>query len=254
MIAPTIADRFHAAGITVLLYDPRSFGESDGVPREDVEPYKQMEDYSDAFTFLLSLPTVDPRCAGVWGISLSASTAACAGALDARMQFVIAISPPSSFSYSPESLRYILNTAAEDQGRRSSGKEPIYCPALGSKGECLLEGMSCEEDYGFILEYLKSCLSWTNRCTIQSFCRLLTFHPKEMLKRASPKSPLIIGGDRDMISPVEDLLEIFHVLKQPKRWHLEKGKGHFDVHQGESCVKVQTDWIRSIKWNLDQEE
>jgi alpha/beta superfamily hydrolase len=68
---PEAARAFQNAGITALIYDPRSVGQSDGTPRNDINPLKQVEDYSDALTFLGSLKSVDQNRMAIWGISLS---------------------------------------------------------------------------------------------------------------------------------------------------------------------------------------
>lgn len=51
---PEIATYFAQQGITTLIYDTRSFGESDGQLRRELDLAKQVEDYSDALSFLTS--------------------------------------------------------------------------------------------------------------------------------------------------------------------------------------------------------
>lgn len=60
MFVPEVAEQFQLANITALIYDPRSLGLSDGEPRNDIDPMKQVSDYSDALTFLLTHPLVNP--------------------------------------------------------------------------------------------------------------------------------------------------------------------------------------------------
>lgn len=98
MFVLSVAEQFQLLGITALIYDPRSPGTSEGTPRNEIDPMKQVEDYSDAFTFLSTLLVVDSDRIGFWGMSFSGTIALCAAALDKRAKFVIAICPlcPSS--------------------------------------------------------------------------------------------------------------------------------------------------------------
>ena len=53
------------------VYDNRNFGASDGEPRQEIDPWQQVRDYSDAITFAPRLPQTDAARIGVWGSSYS---------------------------------------------------------------------------------------------------------------------------------------------------------------------------------------
>ena len=55
MFLDKYADVFVAAGLGVLVCDNRNFGDSDGQPRQEVDPYAQIRDYRDAITYARSL-------------------------------------------------------------------------------------------------------------------------------------------------------------------------------------------------------
>src|ERR1700704_4615562 len=64
-------DRYAAAlanaGHVVLAYDHRNFGDSDGEPRQELDPWMQVRDYRNAITFVQTLDGVDPERIGIWG-------------------------------------------------------------------------------------------------------------------------------------------------------------------------------------------
>jgi len=66
-------DRYAAAvadaGHVVLAYDHRNFGDSDGEPRQELDPWMQVRDYRNAVTFVQTLDGVDPERIGIWGTS-----------------------------------------------------------------------------------------------------------------------------------------------------------------------------------------
>ena len=68
MGVPDVAEHLQRLGITALTFDPRTTGKSDGQPRNEIDPFKQIEDLSDALSFLSNLPSVDPGKMGFWGM------------------------------------------------------------------------------------------------------------------------------------------------------------------------------------------
>jgi uncharacterized protein len=65
------AERFNAAGFSVLAFDYRRLGESGGRPRQVVIVGDQIEDWQAAIEFARTLPEVDPTKLAIWGFSLS---------------------------------------------------------------------------------------------------------------------------------------------------------------------------------------
>jgi uncharacterized protein len=53
----------------VVAYDHRNFGDSDGEPRQELDPWVQVRDYRHAISFAQTLDGVDPDRVGVWGSS-----------------------------------------------------------------------------------------------------------------------------------------------------------------------------------------
>jgi alpha/beta superfamily hydrolase len=49
MLLPMVAEKFQDSGYNALTYDPRSIGDSDGTPRNQIDPLKQAEDISGKF-------------------------------------------------------------------------------------------------------------------------------------------------------------------------------------------------------------
>ncbi|KAM3420750.1 hypothetical protein BST61_g3998 [Cercospora zeina] len=92
-IVADVAEYFFAAGFTMLSFDPRTIGKSDGSPRNECNPVRNMEDYHDALTYLKSNPMVDPTRIAFWGYSFSGMVALCATAVEKRAKAVVAVAP-----------------------------------------------------------------------------------------------------------------------------------------------------------------
>ncbi len=59
MYLDSFAEVFAAAGLSVLVFDNRGFGASDGEPRQEIDPWAQVRDYRHAITYLHTVPEVD---------------------------------------------------------------------------------------------------------------------------------------------------------------------------------------------------
>ncbi|MBF3223412.1 alpha/beta fold hydrolase, partial [Pseudomonas aeruginosa] len=90
------AEVFAAAGFVVLLYDHPNFGDSDGEPRQEIDPVMQRRGYRDAITWLGAQARVDASRIGIWGTSYSGGHVLEVAALDRRVKCVVAQVPTVS--------------------------------------------------------------------------------------------------------------------------------------------------------------
>ena len=66
------AEAFARAGAAALIYDHRFIGDSEGEPRQRIQPAEQLEDRRSAVAFARTLDGIDPDRIVVWGYSMSA--------------------------------------------------------------------------------------------------------------------------------------------------------------------------------------
>ena len=92
------AEAFAQAGFASVVYDNRNFGASDGEPRQEIDPWLQIRDYSDAITFAQSLDQTDPTRIAVWGSSYSGAHVLVVAATDRRVKCVVSQVPAISGS------------------------------------------------------------------------------------------------------------------------------------------------------------
>lgn len=126
---PDVAEGFQQAGITALIYNPRTTGLSDGMPRNDIDPMKQVENYSDALTFLAHHPMVDRNRMASSGVSFAGTVSLCAASLDKRAKLFIAVCPMTRVEYIPELLPKVLEKCMKDRESQLKGKPPVLSPS-----------------------------------------------------------------------------------------------------------------------------
>jgi dipeptidyl aminopeptidase/acylaminoacyl peptidase len=88
---PHYAERISQAGFTVLTFDPRSFGESEGEPRAHYDPNRVVEDYANAVTYLCTRQDIDPARVGIVGVCMGGGFAVSTAARHRKVKAVVAI-------------------------------------------------------------------------------------------------------------------------------------------------------------------
>ncbi|KAJ2989961.1 hypothetical protein NUW58_g3197 [Xylaria curta] len=246
---PELAEAFQKADITALLYDPRSVGSSEGKPRNHIDPFKQIEDYSDALSFLGTYPNVDPDQVGLWGISLSAGVALSVAAFDKRAKFVIAVCPVAEYQYEAAKMGKILRACFKDRESQVKGNPPFYVSMVGDDGQSPA-GLEFGHDRERAAEWAKRGVELAahhvNQTTVQSYHKIAMWHPWPMWKHIAPTPVLFLVPEQDTICPPEEQLRHYNDLEGPKVCHLRKGKGHLDLLEGEDfgeVAKLQVDFL-----------
>jgi len=90
--ASLYARKFAGKGYVTLAFDPKGYGESEGVPQME-DPFSIISDNKNAYTYLASLPEVDKDKLISAGICMGAGHATAASSADPRIKATVAISP-----------------------------------------------------------------------------------------------------------------------------------------------------------------
>lgn len=249
MFVPEVAEQFQLANITALIYDPRSLGLSDGEPRNEIDPMKQVSDYSDALTFLLTHPLVNPDEICIWGMSFAGTVALCAASLDKRAKLCIAICPLLDFELTMEKFPKVLLKSMRDRESQRAGNPPVYLPVLTEKGENPA-GMGIgadKEEFDYMVNAKsRGAPRHENRTTLQTYYKIIMWQPQGIMKYMNPTPVLMVVPELDMISTPEGQLELFGTFPEPKKVHIAPGKGHLNVLSGEdfpALSKMQADFV-----------
>ena len=88
-----VAEVFAAAGLGALVFDNHNFGASEGEPRYEIDPWRQVGDYRDAISYASGLPEVDGERIGVLGSSYSGGHVLVLSAIDRRVKCIVSQVP-----------------------------------------------------------------------------------------------------------------------------------------------------------------
>lgn len=87
------AQRFAERGLAVLTFDYRTWNDSDGSPRQYINPQWQNKDFDAAIDYVRSLPQVDGRRIALWGTAFSGGHVLATAARQAEIAAVVSQGP-----------------------------------------------------------------------------------------------------------------------------------------------------------------
>ena len=186
------------------MHDHRSFGASDGEPRFDVDPWRQIADWRRAISYLENRPEVDPHRIGLWGTSYAGGHAIVLGATDRRLRAVVAQVP--TISGYEQSLRRVppdqvpaLEASFIDDDRRQFRGEPPATQAVVSGDPAVPASYRSEDAIAFYNQPVPEGV-WDNIVTVRSTRAARMYEPGTWISRVSPTPLMMIVGLGDVIT------------------------------------------------------
>src|SRR3954454_14468194 len=202
------AEAFAEDGFVVLVHDHRGFGASDGEPRHDVDPWRQIADWRRAITFLENHPDVDPERIGLWGTSYAGGHAIVLGATDRRLRAVVAQVPTiSGFEQglrriAPENVAALEQAFSEDERSQARG-EPLRYQAIVDADPAVPASYRAPDAIDFYLQPVPEG-AWENTVSVRSTRAARMYEPGVWIARVSPTPLLMVVARNDTIT-VTDL-------------------------------------------------
>jgi uncharacterized protein len=245
------------AGLDVLLFDYRCFGESSGEPRQFAWPARHREDYRAAVDFARGLEGVDPERIVLWGTSWSGGHAVYVAAEDPRILAVISQSPDFD---GISTLRNIGRYAGlgqqlemnwmgiRDAVRMVRGDQPLMIPTVGPPGE--VAGMSTEESEPGMRAIAGP--TWRNEVTARAVFAEWTNRAITQMDKL--RCPILLQiADRDSVAPP--------AAARAAAWRA-KGRvevreypcAHFDIYVGEWRERLIADQLHFLRRHLAASE
>jgi fermentation-respiration switch protein FrsA (DUF1100 family) len=243
------AQAFAEAGFVVLLHDHRGFGASDGLPRHDVDPWRQIADWRRAISFLESLDVVDPDRIGLWGTSYAGGHALVLGATERRLKAVVAQVPTIS-GYEqglrripPENVSAIEAMFSDDERAQLRG-EPPKRQAIVSADPAVPASYRAKDAIDFYLQPTPPG-AWENNVTVRSTRLARMYEPGQWVARVSPTPLLMVVALRDTITLTDLELAAYERALQPKKLVTIEG-GHFDPYLSQFKVSAgaAVEWFK----------
>ena len=204
------AARFHDAGYSVLAFDHRHFGASDGTPRQVIRVREQLADWHAAITAADQLPKVGPRSIILWGFSLAGGQVLQVAAAAPAVTAAIAQTPlvdglaalPNALRH--ESLRVATAfplLAALDAVGAALGRPPRLVPLTGPRGTTAALTTPDAQDGPGALDPDNRYPDWQQQIAARSVLRLVTHRPGRAARRVSCPVLFVIAVHDQSVPP-----------------------------------------------------
>jgi hypothetical protein len=246
------AEAFAAAGFASVVYDNRNFGASDGEPRQEIDPWQQVRDYSDAITFAAGLSETDGSRIGVWGSSYSGGHVLVVAAIDRRVRCVVSQVPAISGSQGfrrfirPGFMGAVQAQFHADRAGRAAGEPPAMIPVV-STDPMAPSALPTADSYTWFTETAASrAPSWRNEVTLRTLEYGLGYEPGTYIGLISPTPLLLIVALKDHLAASDLAIEAYERAYEPKKLLLLPG-GHFDGYttEFEQSSGPALEWFRT---------
>ena len=244
MFLDKYAETFAAAGFGVLVYDNRNFGDSDGMPRQEVDPWGQIHDYRHAITYASTLPEVDADRIGIWGTSYTGGHVLIAAAIDKRVKCVVSQVPVISGyrnahrAIAEDRIPQVQAMFAADRLARFEGKEPAMVPVatLDPTEISVFPGENAYHSF-------QGAPRWKNEVTLRSLEMFWEHETSGYIDKIGPTPLLMIVEDADTLGAVDHSLDAFNRAHEPKKLVFFHG-GHFDAYVRDQVATANAarDW------------
>jgi dienelactone hydrolase len=236
------AERFAAAGVAVLAFDYRYFGDSPGEPRQRFGISLQLCDWRSAVAFARRQEGIDEDRIALWGYSIAGGYCVLLAAADRRVAAVLATFP----------MLDGLARAIETPARQIPWSiRPALCDLLGRHAPLTATGPPGAravltfpgEAEGFA-RVVAPGSPWRNEMSAGVLLTGASFRP--VTKAARVASPLWTSiGERDVSAPSK---AIERLAERAPRAELHRYPlDHFDALVGESLERVAGDQVAFLR-------
>jgi uncharacterized protein len=243
-LLPPFAEAFRAAGFTILTFDYRGFGQSDG-PRGRLVPQEQVEDIRNAITFLSLQPGVDPQRIGLWGTSFGCANAIQAAGIDPRPRCVVG---QVGFGSLPRIVRSRV-TAEQAEAMRQM--------LAADAAQRVQTGVSMAIDPGMVLNDAQSVVAFAEglrafpqlatTLPIEAVERVLEYEPERVVGWIAPRPLLLIGAERDAAAPISEMRHLYAAAGEPKRLEVLDTTHYaiYDLPHRATAIALAIEWFRA---------
>jgi fermentation-respiration switch protein FrsA (DUF1100 family) len=202
---PHYAERFADAGYTVLTFDSRTYGASEGEPRCYYDPGQIIADYVNAVSYLASRDDIDAGRIAVVGVCMGGGYAISTAARDKRVAAVASIAGGYDIggtflaNMGSDGFADFIGQINELVTREYESGETEYIPAIAKDLSEGLAFMPNPEAFSYYDRTSRSVApSWENRVAVKSLPAYFAYNAVADAPLVAPTPLLIVHGTVDL--------------------------------------------------------
>jgi fermentation-respiration switch protein FrsA (DUF1100 family) len=242
---PHYAERFADAGYTVLTFDSRSFGESEGTPRFHYDPSQIIEDYSNAVSYLLTRDDIDPEQVALVGVCMGGGYAVSTAARDKRPKAVVSVAGGYNIGGTFQQFLGVANFATyfrkinELVAKQYRTGEVQYIPTIAQSlsEKVPVAAMPNPEAYSYYDRTSKAdAPNWSDKITAASLQPYFIYNAVAHAPLVAPTPLLIIHGTKDTALLPEYAQEAYDAAIGPKELIWIETHNHIELYDQDPYV------------------
>jgi dienelactone hydrolase len=255
MRLPAYAERFAQQGMAVFCFDYRGFNDSEGQPRNYINPSRHLEDWQSAISYVRTLDVVDSKRLALWGTSFSAGHVIVMASRDPGISAIVAQVPftdgiTTAWSYSlPFQLKAIYHAlwdVFDSVFTKHRHNVLIASTPGGAFGM-----MSTPDALTGMLNLLGSegskAFEKDNFCPANIAITLAFYRPITKADKVTCPA-LVIGAQNDSLFPPDGPAKAAKRMKNAT--YISLPMGHFEPYVGEPFEKLVVQMADFLKRNL----
>jgi fermentation-respiration switch protein FrsA (DUF1100 family) len=221
--------RLIALGYAALAFDHSTYGESEGTPRSDENPFTKSEDIKNAVTFLTGRDEIDADRIAAVGVCGGGGFAPYTAVADRRIKAVATVSGlpdlrstlTDGFAGDWHDLMRFAQSARE---AGAQGDEAQYVPFMppGEQGEWVENGKQ------YYLTERNPDPNWKNQTLAWSFDKMLQYSALDIIHLLAPTPLLLVAGSR--AETLQQSQAAYEKAQEPKELVVIDGGTHFDFY------------------------
>jgi len=255
IVMPHYADFFVKAGLSALIFNYRRLGNSEGQPRQHVNPYDQIEDYKNAISFVETLQDVDPTRVGIWGISYSGGHVLVTGATDPRVKCIVSTIPVvDGYAnmrrvHGTVGFRKLTKAVMDDRRKRFGGAASEYIAMSAENFSEVLCTWPFPETYRIFTDIQKAeAPQHEHRNTIESVELLMSYNVFPYLNRILDTPTLMLVAEGDDLTLWDLEIQAYNqIASARKKLFVIPESSHMALYSNRSkleiAAEVATGWL-----------
>lgn len=219
-----------AAGIAVLAFDYRGFGDSEG-DAQYLDPATQVADWSNAITYLETRPEIDASRIGAFGSGgTGGGNAAMVAGLDDRVKAAVCQNPLADgrdwlrrMRRESEWLEFLERLRVDRRQRVTTGQGEIVSP----RDEIMIPAPERARTS------IKSDVDGRVPSQVQlaSAEAIFAYRPIDVVHLIAPRALMLICTEGDAVTPEDHAYRLYERAGGPKRLIVQTGTSHYAAYE-----------------------